>query len=359
MTTAYNPASNGETERFNRTMTTMLRKELEDGQHGNWENMLGDVCFAYRASVNSSTSETPYYLLHGRDPNVPINQFLDAVSEPVPSSFDYIGSLVDRLRFSFQRTRDENEKARERQREQYNKRAKLYNYKIGDRVLLDIRVVEKGNNRKFTSKFQGPFRVIRVYPNRTADITDNTYKIKTVHVNRLKPLYETMLWKDEHLPEMLPTFEGRDHFHKNMSTQTGVDEEPDSLSVESEHESRATSPIRFGNDVSNTAEPLLDLFPPFEAIEILNEPNQITPGPPVSIETHADIFETAPDPNPLPLPIEIDRVFRPVSPPIFQAILQNVNEPPRVPHEQSNVNLRPKRSTRMPTRFDDYFVEKQ
>ena len=225
--------------------------------------------------------------------------------------------------------------------------------------MLDIRVVEKGNNRKFTSKFQGPFRVIRVYPNRTADITDNTYKIKTVHVNRLKPLYETMLWKDEHLPEMLPTFEGRDHFHKNMSTQTGVDDEPDSLLVESEHESRATSPIRFGNDVSNTVEPLLDLFPPFEAIEILNEPNQITPGPPVSIETHADIFQTAPDPNPLPLPIEIDRVFRPVSPPIFQAILQNVNEPPRVPHEQSNVNLRPKRSTRMPTRFDDYFVEKQ
>ena len=72
------------------------------------------------------------------------------------------------------------------------------------------------------------------------------------------------------------------------------------------------------------------MFPPFEAIEILNEPNQITPGPPVSVETHADIFQTAPEPNPLPLPIEIGRVFRSVSPPIFQAILQNVNEPPRV-----------------------------
>ena len=73
LTTAYNSASNGETERFNRTMTTMLRKELEDGAHENLEDMLGDVCFAYRASVNSSTLETPYYLLHGRDPNIPIN----------------------------------------------------------------------------------------------------------------------------------------------------------------------------------------------------------------------------------------------------------------------------------------------
>ena len=120
--------------------------------------------------------------------------------------------------------------------------------------MLDIRVVEKGNNRKFTSKFQGSFRVIRVYPSRTADITDNTYKITTVHVNRLKPLYETMLWKNESLPEMLPTFEGRDHFLKDMSTQTGVDDEPDSLLVGSEHESMAPSPIRFGSDVSNTVE---------------------------------------------------------------------------------------------------------
>ena len=31
LTTAYHPASNGETERFNRTLTTMLRKQLNDG----------------------------------------------------------------------------------------------------------------------------------------------------------------------------------------------------------------------------------------------------------------------------------------------------------------------------------------
>ena len=69
--------------------------------------MLGDVCFAYRTSVNSSTSDTLYNLLPVRDPNFSINHFLDTVFEPVPSSSDYIRSLVDRLRFSFQRTRDE------------------------------------------------------------------------------------------------------------------------------------------------------------------------------------------------------------------------------------------------------------
>ncbi|KZR95976.1 Uncharacterized protein APZ42_009944, partial [Daphnia magna] len=75
-TTAYNPASNGETERFNRTLTTMLRKELVDGQHHNWEDVLGEICFAYRASVHSSTNESPYYMMHGRDCNFPINKIL-------------------------------------------------------------------------------------------------------------------------------------------------------------------------------------------------------------------------------------------------------------------------------------------
>ncbi|KZR97625.1 Uncharacterized protein APZ42_007392 [Daphnia magna] len=88
LTTVYNPAGNGETERFNRTLTVMLRKELKDGEHANWENMLEDVLFAYRSSVHSSTLETPYYLLHG--------------------------NLADRLRYSFQRVREESEKARNR-----------------------------------------------------------------------------------------------------------------------------------------------------------------------------------------------------------------------------------------------------
>lgn len=134
----------------------MLRKELKDGSHLNWEEMQVDVCFVYRASINSSALESPYYLLHGRDPNLPINVFLDIDIEPVPSGSDYIGSLTQRLKFSFQTAREENEKKRARQKEQYDKRAKIFHYKIGDRFLLDIRVLKEGDSKTFTSKFEGP-----------------------------------------------------------------------------------------------------------------------------------------------------------------------------------------------------------
>jgi hypothetical protein len=80
---------------------------------------------------------------------------------------------------------------------------KLFDYKLGDRVLLDVRVVQKGDNRKFTSKFlYGPYRIIKVNKNRTVEIADSSFKAQLEHCNRLKPLYETMLWTDEAMPQI-------------------------------------------------------------------------------------------------------------------------------------------------------------
>ena len=36
-----------------------------------------------------------------------------------------------------------------------------------------------------------------MYDNRTVDIAGQTFHSKRAHVKRLKPFYETMLWKDE------------------------------------------------------------------------------------------------------------------------------------------------------------------
>jgi hypothetical protein len=130
----------------------------------------------------------------GRDVNFPINKI--AVPEPVPSS-NYIDSLLERLRYSLQGAHEYHVKAQERQKEQYNKRALLHNYKPGDRFLLDIREVTKGDNKKYTSKFKGAYRVIKVNNNlHTVERADSSFQIKLVHSNRLKPLFKTMLWTD-------------------------------------------------------------------------------------------------------------------------------------------------------------------
>ena len=90
-------------------------------------------------------------LVHGRDPNVAINQYLQTVPVRVISRSDYLAKLLVRLRYSFAEAREENEKARKKQKEQFDRRAKALEYKIGDRVLLDIRVLSSGDCNKFLS----------------------------------------------------------------------------------------------------------------------------------------------------------------------------------------------------------------
>ena len=69
-TTAYHPQTDGLVERFNRTLTDMLAKTVEKGGR-DWDTRLPYVLFAYRASPQESSRESPFFLLHGRDPRLP------------------------------------------------------------------------------------------------------------------------------------------------------------------------------------------------------------------------------------------------------------------------------------------------
>lgn len=62
-TSAYHPQTDGLVERFNRTLTMMLAKTVEKGGK-DWDQHLPFVLFAYRASQQHSTLESPFYLLY-------------------------------------------------------------------------------------------------------------------------------------------------------------------------------------------------------------------------------------------------------------------------------------------------------
>lgn len=196
-TTAYHPQSNGLTERFNKTVVEMIRKYISDG-YENWEEILGVVASAYRNSVHSSTLETPYFLNHGRDPTMVIDRFLIPQSTTSLTPRDYKSQAMKRLQEGFVLARNNLIDARKKQKIQYDKRAKELPYDVGDKVLLDVRVIVPGTSKKLNPIYQGPYRVMKVNTNGTVVIRSyDGARIQTVHINRLKQLLETMIWRDE------------------------------------------------------------------------------------------------------------------------------------------------------------------
>ena len=84
-TTPYHPMGNGQCERMNGTILSML-KTLEESQKSRWKDQLTKLTHAYNCTKNSSTGFSPFYLMFGRQPRLPIDAIL-GISEETSTSF--------------------------------------------------------------------------------------------------------------------------------------------------------------------------------------------------------------------------------------------------------------------------------
>ena len=72
----YHPQSNGKLEDFHKYLKPTLKKHCEKDP-SNWDQYLNQVLASYRVTPNLATAELPFFLVYGRDPNVPLHQLLE------------------------------------------------------------------------------------------------------------------------------------------------------------------------------------------------------------------------------------------------------------------------------------------
>ena len=166
-TTPGHPQCDGLVERFNRTLKAMLTKVVAN-RGRDWDRLLGPLLFAYRTMVHSSTGETPFFLLYGRDAKLPtaLNFYSPRPRTPVIYS-EYGTTLFKELKLVRELARKNIQQAQSTQKKQYDKSSRPVTINVGDRVML-----QEQPKFRLDRTYQGPYRVY--------EVTDTNVKIKPV-----------------------------------------------------------------------------------------------------------------------------------------------------------------------------------
>ena len=158
-TTAYHPQTDGLVERCKRTLTSMLATTVEKGG-AEWDDQLPYVLFAYRASQQASTRESPFYLLYGRDPRLPVPEVLSHQQTRVTMDLHEYGvELYTKMANAWELARKFIGQAQRHQKANYDKKATDVPFRSGERVFLYKPAEKTGEARKLARPFHGPYRI--------------------------------------------------------------------------------------------------------------------------------------------------------------------------------------------------------
>lgn len=190
-TSPYHPQSDGQVERFNRTLKDMISKHVSES--GNeWDDHLKQLALAYNTSIHESTGFTPFFLNHGREVRLPIDIMYGPPPDQPQSPSQFAENLVSKTTNAFKMARETLARAHKRQKKNYDVQISHKPYKEGDRVWLHNPLSIR---QKLVPRWLGPYIVKkRLRCNDDAGVTyriqeENGRRRRVVHYNRLKPCH--------------------------------------------------------------------------------------------------------------------------------------------------------------------------
>jgi len=198
-TPPHNPQSNP-TETMCGAIAMLLRKGLLDSDRRYWPYALPLLLNAINNSVHTATGYTPNELFFGQFHERSMVPLVPFESESANVT-EYHQKLRRFQEVAFQIARARNEKRIETKKKEWDKTAKIHNFKVGDFILVkNLNPALGPGETKLRARYIGPFRIIKAYPSSLVVVpwTENArleeyYKdpnlFRYMHRGDIKPFY--------------------------------------------------------------------------------------------------------------------------------------------------------------------------
>ena len=135
-TTPYHPQGNGQVERMNRTLLNMLRT-LSEQYKTNWKDHVNKLIHAYNCTRHEATGYSPFLLLFGRTPRLPIDLMFNLPEKQEVTEYPaYVRKWNTAMQEAYKLASKSAQQAAEKGKKQRNKRIRSTVFSPGDRVLV-------------------------------------------------------------------------------------------------------------------------------------------------------------------------------------------------------------------------------
>ena len=192
-TSAYKASTNGQLERFHRTLNSMIAKVVRESQR-DWDEFLPQLLAAYRASVHSVTGYSPNFLLFGHENRAPIDLVMqnpETVPEGNWSTHEYVARKQEVMLHAYASARDHLRVAAQRRKRTYDIGVKVVEFTPNQKVWYYYPRQYLRRSKKFQFVYTGPYTVVKRLGAVNYLIQKNSKSpTMVVHVDKLKACQE-------------------------------------------------------------------------------------------------------------------------------------------------------------------------
>ena len=156
---SYKPQTNGQCERFNKTLLNMLGT-LPNDVKKRWQDWVPTLTHAYNCITSKVMGYSPYFLIYGRQPRLPIDTAYGVnITDSYSDCKSYATKLEHRLKWAYEAAQKHIDKETSRYKKYCDPNFCCAALRDGDLVL--VRINKFGTDHKIADKWeQDPWEVL-------------------------------------------------------------------------------------------------------------------------------------------------------------------------------------------------------